>query len=153
MFQELDYYDIGRSDDGKVFSSIATVDSKDEKGAEYTFIDTAPLPSTSYYKLSAVYVDGSREEMKVVKSEWSTPGDWITVYPNPVTDGTIHARFSESGDGSLRLLDCTGLVVTETLLVNAFSGSLEVPANVPPGAYFVSARLDGHIARIKVIVR
>lgn len=150
--RELDYYDIERSNDGKSFSSISTIDSKDENGAEYTFIDTAPFPATSYYRLGAVYVDGSREEMKVIKSEWNAGGDWVTIYPNPVADGTIHVRFSESGDGALQLLDCTGLVVTESLLVNTFSGSLELPVAVPPGAYFVSARQNGHTVRIKVII-
>jgi hypothetical protein len=151
--KDFDHYDIGRSDDGKSFTSIATISGKDENGAEYTFIDTSPLAATNYYKLTAVDPDGSRDDVQLTKGEWSPRRDWFTIYPNPIVDGNIHASFVGSGNGSLQLLDCNGLLIAERSLLNASSCDLELPASMPPGVYVLSAKIDGRSAQVKVIVR
>jgi hypothetical protein len=150
--KNFDYYDLSTSVDGKSFTSIATIGSKGENAAEYNFTDTSPLAATNYYKLTAVDLDGSREEMSVIKAEWNGRKEWISIYPNPVSDGVIHVRLFGSGSGSLHLLDCNGMPIAENLVVNAFSSDIRVPAGVPPGAYFISAEIDGRVTRIKVII-
>lgn len=148
-----DYYDIARSSDGKSFTSLATVVSKSTSGAEYSLTDSSPFEGTNYYRLTAVDLDGSREEMELIKSEWNGFRDWISVFPNPVTDGTIHALFFGGGSGSFSLLDCNGAVVAESSFGNAFGCNLHLPANIPPGVYFAHAQLDGRVAKIKIIVK
>jgi hypothetical protein len=151
---DFDYYDIARSsDDGKSFTSIATITGKSGDGAEYNFIDSSPREGTNYYKLTAVDLDGSREEFHVVRGEWNGFRDWISVFPNPVSDGTIHALFFGGGSGSFRLLDCNGSVVAESSFGNAFACNLNLPATAGPGVYFVHAQVDGRTAQIKVIVK
>jgi hypothetical protein len=150
--KDFDYYDISWSGDGKSFTSIATIAGKDANGAEYTFTDTSPPAATNYYKLTAVDLDGSREDMQVVKGEWNDRSDWIMIYPNPVSNGTIHVSFFNGGSGSLRLLDYNGSVVIENVAVNAFSSDMVMPATVPPGVYFISAQIGERTARIKVMV-
>ncbi|MEJ0032796.1 MAG: T9SS type A sorting domain-containing protein [Bacteroidota bacterium] len=151
--ENFDHYDIGRSSDGKSFTSIAIIAGKATDGAEYNFIDTSPLEGTNYYQLTAVDLDGTREAMQVIKGEWNGSHNWITVYPNPVSDGTIHIIFSGGENGSLRLFDSNGLVVAETFFGNAASCSLQLPATATPGAYFIFAKMDGRVERIKVIVK
>jgi hypothetical protein len=151
--KDFDHYDISRSADGMSFDPVAMVPGKSGHGAEYYFTDTAPLSGTNFYKLTAVDLDGSREEMQIIKAEWNGREQWITIYPNPVSDNTIYARIFGGGSGSLRLLDCNGLVVAECFPANDFQPRLQLPAGTPPGAYVVVAEIDGHIARIKLIVQ
>jgi hypothetical protein len=148
-----DYYEIGRSIDGKTFVSTAIVKGKGDGGAEYSFIDSSPSEGTNYYKLTAVDLDGSREEFQVVKGEWEGFRDWISVFPNPVTDGTIHALFFGGGSGSFRLLNSNGTVVAESSFGNAFACNLHLPTTAGPGIYFVHAEVDGRVAQIKVIIK
>lgn len=148
---KFDYYDIMRSVDGVSFNSIAKVSGKNISGAEYSFIDSSPRAGINYYKLIAVDRDGATEELQVINREWNELHDWITVFPNPVTDGTINARLF-GGSGSLRALDCNGLVVAESTFGNAFSCNLKLPATAGPGVYFVHAQIDGRVAQIKVVV-
>lgn len=151
--KDFDHYEITRSVDGKSFNSIAIIPGKAENGADYSIVDTTPSPGTNFYKLAAVDLDGSREEFQVIKEEWSRRREWITVYPNPVTDGKIHTLFSDVRTGSMRVLDCNGLVLAESALNNVVSGFLQLPENAPPGAYFILAETNGRFAQIKVIVK
>lgn len=151
--KNFDHYELAVSSDGKSFASIATIPGKDANGAGYNFLDTYPPATTNYYKLTAIDRDGSREEMQVIKCEWTDRRDRITIYPNPVTDGTIHVRFFGGGNGSLRLMDCNGLAIVGCQVVNAFSSDLQLPPTTTPGVYFLSAEIDGRISRSKVIVK
>lgn len=151
--RDFDHYEIARSSDGKLFTSIAKVPGKSNDGAEYSFIDTAPELSTNYYKLMAVDVDGTREELKVIKGEWNGRRDWMMIYPNPVSDNIIHALFSESASGALRVLNSNGLTIAESLVTNASHSDLQLPAATTPGAYFVVAQMGERSAMIKVIVK
>jgi hypothetical protein len=151
--ENFDYYEVARSEDGLSFNTVATISGKDDNGAEYSFIDSWPFAATNYYKLTAVDRDGSREEMDVIKNEWSGGRDLIRIYPNPVSDGTLHALFPDGGSGSFRLLDSSGAVVAESSFGNAFACNLHLPTNATAGIYFVYAEVDGHTTRIKVIVK
>jgi hypothetical protein len=151
--RNFDYYELARSVDGKAFTSFATIPGKSEGGAEYTFVDMSPLATINFYKLTSVDFDGYREDMPVTRGEWSGRRETMTIYPNPVSDGTIHAQFFGGASGSLRLLDCNGIVIAENLVVNAFTSDLQVPPTVLPGVYLASAQIDGRTMQVKVIVR
>jgi hypothetical protein len=147
------YYDIERSEDGRLFTSIATIIGKDNDGSEYTFVDPSPIEGANYYRLTAVDLDGSREEMQMIKCEWNRQHNWITVFPNPVSGGMIHALFSDARSGSFRLLDCNGMLIAESFFANVFGCNLQLPATTGPGIYFVHLQSEGRNAQMKVIVR
>lgn len=81
-------YEVQRSSDGRNFSSIQSVQSRNSiSRTSYSAIDSKPLNGIGYYRLKMIEVDGSATYSKIVPVQFTT-GNLITIYPTLWKTGT-----------------------------------------------------------------
>jgi len=81
-------YEVQRSSDGRNFSNIQSVQSKNSASrTSYSATDGKPLNGIGYYRLKMVEVDGSSTYSKIVAVQFAT-GNLITIYPTLWKKGT-----------------------------------------------------------------
>ncbi|MES2848345.1 MAG: hypothetical protein V4685_04780, partial [Bacteroidota bacterium] len=113
----INHYEVERSSDGKLFIKVGEVVAGNDKEAltNYNLTDPSLTAGYYYYRVKAVGSDYSvfdyseTVKVKVVKS-----GTNIYVYPNPVTEGVIGLRMTQSlagGKYTVRLIDGAGKAV------------------------------------------
>ena len=77
----LSHYELQRSADGRNFSTIVSVQSKNNVSrTNYTAIDNKPLNGIGYYRLKMVETDGGANFSRIVTVQLAT-GNSIAVYP------------------------------------------------------------------------
>ncbi|MFT3680741.1 MAG: Ig-like domain-containing protein [Ferruginibacter sp.] len=108
-------YDVQKSVDGIHFLKAGTVSnvSNNNASAAYKWIDKNPQPGYNYYRIQSNGIDGKNEFTSVVKVSFDNPRAYITVYPNPLTDGNINVYFinQQAGKYMLRLLNNAGQLI------------------------------------------
>ena len=78
------YFDIERSLNSKIFSSIGTKQGLHNDGINnYSFIDKAPLKGINYYRLKQVDKDGKYTYSGIASVEFLNDGSGFAVAPNP----------------------------------------------------------------------
>jgi hypothetical protein len=81
-------YDVQRSSDGRNFSNIQSVQSRNTVSrTSYSATDSRPLNGIGYYRLKMVEIDGSATYSKIVTVQFAT-GNLITIYPTLWKKGT-----------------------------------------------------------------
>jgi len=81
-------YEVQRSSDGRNFSNIQSVQSRNSLGRiSYSATDSKPLNGIGYYRLKMVEDDGSATYSKIVTVQFAT-GNLITIYPTLWKKGT-----------------------------------------------------------------
>ncbi|HEY4287673.1 MAG TPA: S8 family serine peptidase [Puia sp.] len=120
---------IQKSSDGVTFTDLdslpATADSSTTHSYQYT--DTRLLTGANYYRLRMTDVDG-RSTWSPVRTIDGSGNGLISIYPNPVDDGTVYIR-SSVNCRQLRLTDVSGKLLirkqtqgfNQTLFVGAIS--------------------------------
>lgn len=125
-------FEVQRSATGQDFRTIATVAAQGNSNArhDYTIFDYQPLPSTGYYRLHQLDLDGKEAYSEVVSV--AAPGE-VRVYPNPVQT-ELRVEVSVAG-AHYRVINSTGSV----LLVGELPTSTTVldVAMLPAGLYQV----------------
>ena len=77
----MSHYELQRSADGRNFSTIVSVQSKNNfSRSSYTAVDNKPINGIGYYRLKMVETDGSANYSRIVTVQSAT-GNAITVYP------------------------------------------------------------------------
>jgi Secretion system C-terminal sorting domain len=86
--QNSDYYDVERSGDQAVWSSIGTVKAKgfSSTTSNYFLTDKSPLSGTGYYRLKMVDLDGKFVYSKTVTVTTENSSVPLVVYSNPFSD-------------------------------------------------------------------
>jgi len=101
-----DYFEIERSENGKDFGAIASVEGNGNSSAvsTYQYTDSQPLNGTSYYRLKQVDFDGQYEYSDIRAINIATA---YFVYPNPAD---THLKVLGLSDQQLRvrMLDLQG---------------------------------------------
>lgn len=87
--ENLDRYDIERSADGQVFTTIGDVAGGGDTEVEsrYAFLDETPLRGRSYYRLRMVDFDGTITFSEVRSVLLRAIAERVVVYPNPLQAG------------------------------------------------------------------
>jgi conserved repeat domain len=151
------YYDVQRSIDGNIFSTIATLPGNGTSSLEhdYTVKDellgiTSPV---TYYRLSQVDADGRKNYSRIIVLR--TAGkNRIAISPNPFSEN-INVNFDWKTDepGSLVLINASGTKVFEKH-VHLTRGSnylkVENLLNLPSGYYFVQLVSDTEKISMKI---
>lgn len=106
------FFEIQRSADGYTFAPIGRVTAAgdSQQRLDYGFVDTAPLPGTSYYRLRTVDADDSYTHSHSVPVDFGLPGGTgLDLYPNPA-NASITVGYELSGEGVVhwRVLDALG---------------------------------------------
>jgi hypothetical protein len=85
----MSHYEIQRSSDGRNFSTIQTIQSRNSVSrTSYVANDNKPLNGISYYRLKMVETDGSSNYSRIAAVQLAT-GNSIAVYPTLWRKGTV----------------------------------------------------------------
>jgi len=86
---DMNHYEIQRSSDGRNFSTIQTIQSRNSvTRTSYAANDSKPLNGISYYRLKMVETDGSSNYSRIAAVQFAT-GNSIAVYPTIWRKGTV----------------------------------------------------------------
>ncbi len=136
--QSNDHFVIERSHDGAVFHPIGTVKGGNSSSTSlsYEYIDDAPYPGVSYYRLNQVDIDGKSVYSDVVSIHLNDMEHNVMVYPNPATEN-INIR-AAAGDNILdaQLFDIRGTELVNEALVSESYLNMQLD-RFPPGMYML----------------
>ncbi len=135
------YFEVQRSADGQSFAAIGKVQGSGttSTGATYSFSDTRPVASLTYYRLRQVDMDGTEAFSAVVTVAAGSGKPVATFYPNP--GNTSITLPNTPQDVQYRVYTATG----RTVLAGRAAGGTELDVQrVPAGLYFLELITDGH---------
>ncbi|MFL5809094.1 MAG: glycoside hydrolase family 88 protein [Flavisolibacter sp.] len=143
---KVDHYEVQRSNDGRNFMSIASVNSTTT--SQYTWDDYSKLSSKTYYRVKSISKDNkiSYSETLSIKDEFTSAVD-MHVTPNPVKNGVINVNVTNIPKGiySVQIIGSSGAMVSEQwIAANNEQNMVEtilLPSGIQSGLYFV--RLHG----------
>lgn len=117
----LKQYEVEKSVDGNTFSKAATVATSNINGGKYQWLDQTPASGYNYYRIRSVDMDGKTALTQIVKVNIETSIGSISVYPNPITNGTVNLQLGNQPEGvyNLRLLNPVGQVLLTTKINHA----------------------------------
>jgi len=133
----------------------------EQSGARYQFVDEQALSGVRYaYLLTAVDLNGAREELRTVEGSWSAtaalPTEFtMSAYPNPFNPSTtIEFTLPEAGNVTLSIWDNTGrMVESREFAANAGTSSYEWnAAGLPSGAYFARVNAAGELRVVQLVL-
>lgn len=134
-------FDVERSADGIVFTKVHNTAVVNSNGTyTYKWIDQQPLQGNNFYRIRENYLAGNYDHSSVVKAVINN-SPTIQVYPNPVTDKTIHLRINNNVAGTyqVRVVNMAGQVVYEERVVRTMGTNsvltLRLPENIGNGIY------------------
>ncbi|MBT2557232.1 T9SS type A sorting domain-containing protein [Hymenobacter sp. ISL-91] len=134
------YFEVQRSANGQSFTAIGKVQGSGttSNGATYSFSDTRPLTSLTYYRLRQVDLDGTSVFSSVVTVTNSTKPE-ATFYPNPSNTSIMLPNTARVVQ--YRVYTATG----RTVLAGSAAGGSELDIRqVPAGLYFLELIANGH---------
>lgn len=137
------YFLIERSADGKNFSELEKVSSKDGSSSarlDYQFTDKQPLKGVNYYKLSQVDNDGQSLELGLRVERISGMTQLSTIHPNPLTGTTLNVVVNgqDKGEVTISITSISGQEIYKGA-VSVSSGNVQVqlPSKPASGVYLV----------------
>jgi hypothetical protein len=150
-------YDVEKSNDATHYSTVNTVAANNGAVNNYNYIDVKPSAGNNYYRVKSTDVNGKISYSKVVKVFTGDAAPAISIYPNPVTNGTIHLQFANEPAGTYRmkLLNQSGQALMNTEVTASGSGSESIPVNksISNGIYQAEiSRPDGTKTNIKISI-
>lgn len=149
------HFDIQRSNDGKEWSTIGSVNAAGSVSVEqnYSYKDETPGDGTNYYRLKIVDADASAEYSPIKSASVTIQALNVTVGPNPAST-LLNVRVSSPGRDTyrLRLVNRSGQVVFD----QKYSGSsakieLNV-SNYPDGSYFLEVSKGAQSRQINKVM-
>jgi len=159
-----DYFSIQRSEDGSQFSEIGRVKAagNSTQRINYSFGDEKINPNSrySYYRLSTVDLDGSKElsQIKLLKQDAAQKKIIVKISPNPIQAGDhIQLWFNTDDKGKLsaEIFDIQGRRVYQTQMAAATGvnfGHLHIH-DLPKGVYVLQLKIGGMKESMKVVVQ
>lgn len=154
-------YEIERSSDGKLFSSIGVHPSKGTSAVpvSYNMLDEKPAPGEYWYRIKTVTGYGMEVYSEAVKVKIVRSSDELYVFPNPVTNNSIQLQLDKNapaGKYNTRLLSASGQLINSQQLIHTGGAATKIitPAQtLVSGAYQLEViSPDKKKSVIKVIV-
>jgi hypothetical protein len=155
--QNIQLFDVERSNNGINFSSIGTVAATNNAtGSIYTFDDKNYSGSVIYYRLKQVDQDGSYKYSSVVTIQNETAREnVVAILNNPFTDKfDIAITTPAQSKVVVNLLDITGKLLytkTVTTLNNSLTTVSPDTKKLAAGMYLVQVNINGNTIIKKVI--
>ncbi|HOZ76948.1 MAG TPA: proprotein convertase P-domain-containing protein [Ferruginibacter sp.] len=123
-------YEVEKSVDGTRFEKTYTeVNVKNnERGATYQWLDKNPVKGYNYYRIRSNDVNGDFKYTAIVKVMFDKATPLVTLYPNPLADGTFNLYFTNmpGGEYKLRLMNTAGQLIDAAVIQHAVTTSKEV---------------------------
>jgi hypothetical protein len=162
--ENLAYFAVQRSRDGKNFTDIGKLDAKGGNALQtYRFTDAYPVLGNNYYRLRQVDTDNSVTFSKIVVADLgneatSATGE-LTLYPNPLEgyQSVINVVVPEEVTGSVRVsvMDMKGQRVYNQnhSTTGGRSVAVALGQRLPTGMYIVHVVSNAGIFQKKLLVR
>lgn len=159
-----DHFEIERSFDQKMFSTIALVfgpESNTNSSNKYSFIDDAKDLSAHnivYYRLKQIDIDGQTTYSVVKMVRFSSINQtFVQVYPNPYID-KINVNFNSNatGNAELRMINAKGqLVASKKGIVSKGYNNLQLTdlSSQSKGLYIVEVILNGSLFSTQKLIK
>jgi hypothetical protein len=150
-------YEVERSYDGLQFFKIATVAAANTGANDYNSLDGHILPGYNYYRIRSVDITGKVQYTSIVKVLIGNGQPSITIYPNPIIDGTINLHFNNlpAGKYGIRLMNQIGQVIVSRQVERTDGSHIENIKwnyNLAHGVYRLEIlEPGGEIKEIKVL--
>ena len=145
-------FELQHSTEGELFGTImelAGAGTTLEKQS-YQFTHHTPSAGINYYRLKQVDFDGTFEYSKVVAINAVGNNDIVT-YPNPAKD-KVYVQYDRSkGPGKIYLLDALGRRIRATINGNTGFYEINLPNELPFGAYWLKIERSGKVQTVAVI--
>ena len=123
----LKQYDVEKSVDGTHYAIANTVAANNAALSNYNWLDVHPSEGYNYYRIRSTDINGKTAYSMVVKVFMGKGIQNISVYPNPVTNGTINLHLTNEPGGiyGIRLLNKMGQVMISKQINHAEGSSTE----------------------------
>jgi hypothetical protein len=148
-----DHFEIERSLDGILYTTIATLKGVDNSSTDqkYQFTDYEPVIGNNYYRLKQVDLNGHFTWSSVVVAKLSIAKKDLFVYPYPVKDFANIVSPSDESIQSVEMYNIAGARLGE--YSNAAGGStIQVPcSSLAHGLYFIKVRTIKQVKIVKII--
>jgi hypothetical protein len=109
--ENVDYYELERSQDGINFETLETIDAIDMDGsAEYAGRDENPYSGRNFYRLKNIDIDGKFSLSTVIAVD-NREDFTLTTYPNPATNEIKLDGFE--GNANFMIQSLTGAIVLQ----------------------------------------
>jgi hypothetical protein len=150
--QTLQRYVIGKSTDSVDFYDLDSLPPLTDTNSvhSYQYTDPGLVPGTNWYRLRLIDLNGNSSYSPVRSVVVSGDGGVITIYPNPVTDGTLYIN-STVNCRRIRLMDVLGRLILDQD-VQGYLQTLSV-RNLAQGIYLVVIDTDTGRQVQKVFVK
>ncbi|HRI24661.1 MAG TPA: S8 family serine peptidase [Ferruginibacter sp.] len=104
---------VERSTDGNRYTSIGMVPAKNTAGNNYYSLnDLQPIDGLNYYRLQMIDRDGIYRYSPIRKLNFSSAGEDVMIYPNPVTGSRVFIASSGNTTGAI-LYDAAGKLIRQ----------------------------------------
>ena len=149
-------FDIERSSNGVKFEAIGNVAAQSVgEGAKYAFTDEAKnLSGTAFYRLRMNDEDGAMKYSSVVQIN-SKAVQGVSIYPNPVLNGTMYIQLAEALKRStVTITDLSGRVLQQDIFENK-GNVLTVAVDALPAGNYILVGQDangGTVVNAKFVI-
>ncbi|MFY0599953.1 MAG: T9SS type A sorting domain-containing protein [Cyclobacteriaceae bacterium] len=148
-----DHFDIERSASGESFVTIGAVEGAGNSSVklDYSFFDANPKLGSNYYRLKQTDYDGSFTYSPISFAFYN--GSEFSISPNPVKNESLKIARTESGEGTISIIDLFGREV----FLHKLNSELRVErlniGSLPKGIYMVRYAGEGRASEQRLIVR
>ena len=133
-------YNVEKSTDGNRFSSVSDITANNLPVNNYSWTDAYPVDGYNYYRIRSTDISGGIKYSEVLKVFAGKGKGDIRVFPNPITDNTIHLQIVNQPGGlyEVKLVNNSGQYIMTKQIQHADGTSTETirPAqHIPKGIY------------------
>ncbi len=133
--KEVQRYEIEKSSDSRIFTTVGSVGSKGDGRNNYQFTENAVLTGTAYYRIRQTNRNGQATYSAIAKLSSDATEITITAYPNPVKDAVVISVSNQLLGHYLKLSDATGKALQGlTISSNVFTLDMHI---YPTGTYLL----------------
>jgi hypothetical protein len=120
-------YEVEKSSDGNSFTKVATIAAINGIANNYHWLDQQLLPGYNYYRIRSVDINGKTNYTQVVKVLVGKSGSEITIYPNPLKNGTINLQLTNQPPGiyEIKLINPLGQEIISKKIIHTGGNIIE----------------------------
>jgi len=140
-------YEIERSADGRSYTSVGSLPALYNNTADgvYGFFDANPLSGTSYYRIKNNDLDGKSAYSIVIRVNRNKTIKGLSLYPNPIVNGTVLLQGSDLGRGNykLNIFGANGQEIFKQQIIHnggTITHTIELPSTISKGVYMLSVK-------------
>lgn len=153
--EAFDYFNIEKSLNGADYHSIGNLKGAGDSNARlnYQFIDDNPYYGRSYYRLTAIDLDGSYEIFRAITANHVPNHLAVNIYPNPIQNNRLNVNFGlpiDSNNKSISVYNLSGKIIEQynLQLNNEF-----IELDLSMGIYLLKIQIDNYILTKRLIVK